>query len=152
MSTKAPSNYNHLPLLPCSAVLARQLCGEPAPVCHCHPAEWEWALEATIEMNQIHHCLQGRGAEQHSLMHREGRGASMGAAYPGHPTLWKLHWFHHCLVLLAKVPSTLSDESSAVFLVVQAAWFGRCLQCQNNVSFWTRINKFLRNVIWNVTL
>lgn len=32
--------------------------------------EWEWALEATIEMNQIHHCLQGRGAEQRSLMHQ----------------------------------------------------------------------------------
>lgn len=55
-----------------SAVLTRQICGEPAPVCHCHPAEWEWTLEATIEMNQIHHCLQGRGAKQYSLMHQRG--------------------------------------------------------------------------------
>lgn len=27
------------------------------------------------------------------------RGASVGALYPGHPSLWKLHWFHHHLAL-----------------------------------------------------
>jgi len=80
MSTQAPGSYDRLP--PHSAVLVGQICGEPTPVFHCHPAEWDWALEATIEMNQIHHCLQGRGAARHSLMRWEGGvWASMGAAY-----------------------------------------------------------------------
>lgn len=155
MSTKAPSSYNHLPLLSCSAVLARQLCGEPEPVCHCHAAEWEWALEATIEMNQIHHCLQGRGAEQHSLTHLGGGGP---------------RWVQH-------IQATLLYENCIDFIIagfcwpkyhqpcqkraVECSWLfkllGRCLHYQNNVQFWTRIFVFvffcfLHNITWNVTL
>ena len=100
MSTKAPSSYNHLPLLSCSAVLARQLCGEPEPVCHCHAAEWEWALEATIEMNQIHHCLQGRGAEQHSLTHLGGGGP---------------RWVQH-------IQATLLYENCIDFIIAGFCW------------------------------
>lgn len=76
--------------------------GSPRQFATVTQPEWEWALEATVEMNQIHHCLQGRGAEQRSLMHQwwlRRRGASVGALYPGHPSLWKLHWFHHHLAL-----------------------------------------------------
>lgn len=59
------------PFVSRSAVFPRQIHGERAPVCLCHPAELERAPETTLEMNQIHHCRQ-RGEEHSStaLMHQ----------------------------------------------------------------------------------
>lgn len=44
-------------------------------------------------------------------------GTWMGAANPGHPTPWKLYWYHHRSVLWAKLWSSLFEEGSGVFLL-----------------------------------
>lgn len=40
-------------------------------------------------------------------------GTSMGGAYSGHLSPWKLYCFHHCMVLWSKAQSSLLEHSSS---------------------------------------
>lgn len=89
----------------CSAVSAQQICGEPAPVCHCHPA-WMGVSTGGHRWNESDPSLSAgerswTAQPNASEWWLRQRGASVGALYPGHPSLWKLHWFHHHLALSA---------------------------------------------------